>query len=129
MLTLQAWREAGRPNWVVRADEQVHHGSEIVGHLFYHSWQPAYLPLDLYIGTTGFTIEVRTGLLTNGSPELQPTVVHPIRIGDQLVVDSDDMPKIEGIAIRLWDRGLHEGNAQRFTLETEDPDYVQTEHA
>lgn len=124
---IETWRKLGRPNWVLKATEVI--GTHPPGDLYYHTFKPLYEPLDLYIGTTEYTVEVYAGTLLKGGPDLEPVVVQPLTGTEFLDWPGGNPPPMPGVRWTLWDRSMGEHSAQRFTLETEDPDYVEAEQA
>lgn len=124
-LTLDQWREKGRPEWVLVATED--YGGGRISPVYYRPRVPAYLDLDVIIGAGKDFTELRAGLLLPDQPPPEPIQPAPlIRVEHE----KEDLKKGHVSEARkplLWDRTLLEYNAQKFSPETEDPDYVDPE--
>lgn len=124
-MTSEAWRKAGRPNWVVRGKEAIR--GRYAGDVYYHTHLPLCSDINHVLGTTGFMVEVEAGSLIDGGPTMQPLVFNPCEEPQPIIDPLTGRTMYSPGPVLLWDRNMRADNAQRFTHETEDPDCVPTE--
>lgn len=124
-MSLQQWRSAGRPEWVIAAREEF--AGNHAAHVYYRTRVPLYRDLDIVVGVSDWTTEAYAGNLLPDVGELKIVVLQPMTL-----VEPEDEDWSKGRLSHthkplLWDRGLKDETAQKFSREEDDPDYVQPE--
>lgn len=112
-MTHQQWEEAGKPYWLLAADEAPP-DAEYAKLVYYRLFVPAYKPLNVLARTTKDTKQLRAGVILDGSTPPPPVdcLIEPWNVAEEVITDDYGFTRLRGY--NLWGRDWTEATAQHY---------------